>query len=159
MFKTGFEYKITIWICALVVLWSHKGYYVVKKWSDIFVLKLSGIQNVLYDFFRLFLASICWIIHKFICLVFGGLIHPLLSHTKTLKMVLTALYMKTLSKGKNEYFICCRIVHNCLHNTLLFIIIIHYFIIFVQQKHNESIILYIMLFYSCYYHTALTIIF
>ena len=29
-FKTGFEYKITFWICGLV-LGIHKGYYVVKK--------------------------------------------------------------------------------------------------------------------------------
>ena len=44
--KPVFEYKITCWICTLV-LWIHKGYCVVKNYFEIFVLKLSGIQTQL----------------------------------------------------------------------------------------------------------------
>ena len=47
MFKTGFEYKIAFCICVLV-LWIHKGYFVVKNWCEMFVIKLSGIKSLFY---------------------------------------------------------------------------------------------------------------
>ena len=43
--KPVFEYKITLLICVLV-LWIYKGYCVVKKQCEMFVLKLSGIQRL-----------------------------------------------------------------------------------------------------------------
>ena len=30
------------------MLWIHKGYFVVKNWCEMFVLKLSGIQNYIH---------------------------------------------------------------------------------------------------------------
>ena len=46
-FNLGFEHKITLWICVLM-LWIHKGI-VVKKlvYVIFFVLKLSGIERLL----------------------------------------------------------------------------------------------------------------
>ena len=43
-FKIGFVYKFTYCICGLIP-WINRGYFVVKKNYEMFVLKLSGIQN------------------------------------------------------------------------------------------------------------------
>ena len=42
--RSGLEYKITFWICVSV-LWIHKGHFALKKWCEMFVLKLSGIWD------------------------------------------------------------------------------------------------------------------
>ena len=54
--QTFHDYKITIWICVLV-LWIHKGYLVMKSWCEMFVLKLSGIQRILYTYCSLNLTE------------------------------------------------------------------------------------------------------
>ena len=56
--KPVFECKITFWISVLV-LWIHKGYYVIKKRCEMFVLKLFDIQkNMLYLISNVFHALI-----------------------------------------------------------------------------------------------------
>ena len=44
VFKTNVKNKITFWICVNF-LWIHIGYFVVKKWCDIFVLKSFCVQK------------------------------------------------------------------------------------------------------------------
>ena len=39
---------ITLWICVLV-LWIHKDNFVVKNWSEMLYLKLSGIQLFVFN--------------------------------------------------------------------------------------------------------------
>ena len=45
--KTSFEYKIPFYICVLLMC-IHKGYFVVKSYREMFILKLSGIQKCFY---------------------------------------------------------------------------------------------------------------
>ena len=47
--RSRFEYIITFWICVLV-LWIHKGYFVVKIWCEILIINFSGIQKIIIEF-------------------------------------------------------------------------------------------------------------
>ena len=47
MFRTSFEFKVTLWICALM-FWIHKGYFEEKFLHNMFVLKLFRIQKYIF---------------------------------------------------------------------------------------------------------------
>ena len=63
MFKTGFEYKITFWICELV-LWIHKGYCVVKNivWNvrikSFMLIQLNATNVVILKFYAAYAHKI-----------------------------------------------------------------------------------------------------
>ena len=46
MFQTGFENKFTFWNCVFV-LWIYKGYFVVKNWYEMFLLKNLVMTSVI----------------------------------------------------------------------------------------------------------------
>ena len=46
IFKTNIFNQLLNTKSPFFVLWIHKGYFVVKSWCEMFVLKLFGIQNI-----------------------------------------------------------------------------------------------------------------